>query len=37
MTETVNADAHVAGRLSTLDRYLPVWDRSGDGAGPVRR
>ena len=25
MTDTVNADAHVTDRLSTLDRFLPVW------------
>ena len=25
MTDTVNADAPVAGKLSTLDRFLPVW------------
>ena len=25
MTDTVNTDAAVAGKLSTLDRFLPVW------------
>ena len=25
MTDTVNTDVPVAGRLSTLDRFLPVW------------
>ena len=25
MTDTVNTDAPVAAKLSTLDRFLPVW------------